>query len=452
LADPFAAPGGAVVNEQEHSRQRVDERVDEVREHIQVPGARSISRADASEIVLLLLLVFGGLSSEQAIGVLMPLAANAAGASYAWIGVLSGAVRLVLVLLLIPGTWLVASMGRRLAVVVGAGLEGAAALMYAVIPDVRWMLLPQIVLGVGLSLFWPAYLSYFAEVAAGAAIRMQARRSVVQGVALLVSPLIGTYLAGRFGYGAGFAVIGCMTVAAAVAGLRLSGPAGRPSGTPGNPAALLGTYRAAGTLFRRKSFALIVGLSILGSLLIYLVNGAFLTLHLRELGFASLTIGMLISLRSLSDVALRAAFSKLAIRFRPLFLVAFAAGAVALVDLFLPAFVAPAAVVVLMVLLGVLGSQYDPATTTVLSNLLRSNQRDVGIAVWVTINSLVAWAVAPLLGSLGDAAGLPAVFVVSACIGLVAVIALMAWGRRAAGKRDAADELIEMYWRGDPQP
>ena len=51
--------------------------------------------------------VFGGLASEQAIGVLMPLAADAGGAtSYAWIGVLSGTVRLVLVLLLIPGTWL----------------------------------------------------------------------------------------------------------------------------------------------------------------------------------------------------------------------------------------------------------------------------------------------------------------------------------------------------------
>ena len=381
----------------------------------------------------------------------MPLAANAGGATYAWIGILTGAVRLVLVLLLIPGTWLVASWGRRVAVVVGVGLQGAACLTYSIVPDVRWMLLPQIMLGVGLSLFWPAYLSYFAEVAAsgaapGGAFQMQTRRSLVQGVALLVSPLIGTYLAGRFGYGAGFAVVGAMTLAAALAGLLLSGPAGRPAGTPGNPAALIGTYRSAGALFRRKGFVLVVGLSIVGSLLIYLVNGAFLTLHLKQLGFASLTIGMLISLRSLSDVALRTAFTRLAIRFRPLYLIAFSAVGVALVDLLVPALTAPAAVVALMVILGVLGSQYDPATVTVLSNLLRSHERDVGIAAWVTINSLAGWAAAPLLGSLGDAAGLTAVFVVAAGAGLVAVTALLLWGRRAAGRRDAPDELMEMYW------
>jgi len=115
-------------------------------------AARPISRADARELWLLLILVFGGLASEQTIAVLMPLASDARGASYAWVGVLSSTTRLVLELLLIPGTWLVASWGRRKAVVVGVGLQGAAALGYAIIADVRWMLLPQIMLGVGLSI------------------------------------------------------------------------------------------------------------------------------------------------------------------------------------------------------------------------------------------------------------------------------------------------------------
>jgi MFS family permease len=412
----------------------------------QTHTARPISHADTRDLWLLLLLVFGGLSSEQAIGVLMPLAADAGGATYAWIGVLSGTVRLILVLLLIPGTWLVASWGRRVAVVVGVGLEGAAALTYAVIPDVRWMLLPQIMLGVGLSFFWPAYLSYFAEVVVGAETQMQMRRSLTQGVALLTSPLIGTYLAGRFGYGAGFAVIGAMTVTIALLGLRLSGPAGQPTGARGNPADLVGTYRAAGTLFRRQAYLVAVGLSIVGSLLIYMVSGTFLTLHLKQLGFASLTIGMLISLRSLSDVALRTMFSRLAVRVRPIYLVVVSAVGVAVINLFVPILTLPAAVVALMVLLGVFSSQYDPATVTVLSNLLRSGERDVGIAAWVTVSALAGWAIAPLLGGLGDAAGLSAVFVVSACVGLVVVAALIFWGRNAAGRPDAPDELAEMYW------
>jgi uncharacterized membrane protein YkvI len=75
----------------------------------QAQAERPIARDDTRERWLLLLLVFGALASEQTIGVLMPLAADAQGTSYAWIGMLSGTLRLVLVLLLIPGTWLVAS-------------------------------------------------------------------------------------------------------------------------------------------------------------------------------------------------------------------------------------------------------------------------------------------------------------------------------------------------------
>jgi MFS family permease len=403
------------------------------------------ARAGASELSLLLLLVFAGLSSEQAIGVLMPLAANAAGATYAWVGVLSGAVRLVLVLLLIPGTWLVAVWGRRPAVVVGVALQGSAALVYAVITDVRWMLLPQIMLGVGLSLFWPAFLSYFAEVAAGAAFQMQMRRSIVQGIALLVSPLIVTYLAGRLGYSAGFAVIGTMTLVMAIIGLKLRGTARRSGASLANPGALWGTYRSAGALFRREGYLLILGLTIVASLLIYLLNATFLTLHLKTLGFASLTIGALISLRSLSDVALRAAFVWLAVRIRPVYLVAFAALGVALADLALPALAAPIGIVALMIALGVLGSQYDPASVTVLSNLLQPKERDVGVAVWVTINSLAAWVAAPLMGGLADSKGLPAVFAISSLVGLVAITSLLFVGRRAARRRDAPDELVEMF-------
>lgn len=409
-------------------------------------AARPISRADARELWLLLLMVFAGLASEQAITVLMPLAADARGASIAWIGILSGSLRLVLVLLLIPGTWLVTMWGRRMAVIAGVGLQGAASLVYALIPDVRWMLLPQIILGVGLSIFWPAFLSYFAEVAAGAAHQMQMRRSLAQGVALLLSPVLGTYLAGQFSYDAGFAAIGAMTIVAALVGFRLTGSAGRAAGAPGGPAALLGAYRAAGTLLRRPAFALAVGLSIVGSLLIYLVSGAFLTLHLRRLGLASLTIGTLISLRSFSDVALRMAFSSLAARIRPLYLMVLSVVGVAVIDLLLPVLTTPTALVVLMLLLGALASQYDPATVTVLSDLLRADERDVGVAVWVTINSLIGWMVAPALGSLGDFAGLSAVFIVAACVGLAVVAALMVWGRNAAEKPAAPDELVEMFW------
>jgi MFS family permease len=99
----------------------------------------------------------------------------------------------------------------------------------------------------------------------------------------------------------------------------------------------------------------------------------------------------------------------------------------------------------MMVMLGVFGSQYDPGTVTVISNLLQSHERDVGIAVWVTVNSLAGWVTAPLLGVLADKAGLSAVFILSAGVGLAVVAALVLSGRRVARRPDAPDELVEMF-------
>ena len=108
-----------------------------------------------------------------------------------------------------------------------------------------------------------------------------------------------------------------------------------------------------------------VGLSIAGRLLIYMVSGTFLTLHLKQLGYASLTIGVLISLRSLSDVV-SYTIRCLAVRVRPLYLVVVSAVGVAVINLFVPILTLPAAAVALMVLLGVFSSQTILATVTVI--------------------------------------------------------------------------------------
>ena len=145
------------------------------------------SRADARERWLLLLLVFGALASEQTIGVLMPLAADAQGTSYAWIGMLSGTLRLVLVLLLIPGLRLSRRGGGAARLLWAWDWKATAALTYAIIPMCAGCCCRKSCSGWP-PLFWPAYLSYFAEVVVGAETQMQMRRSLTQGVALLDQP------------------------------------------------------------------------------------------------------------------------------------------------------------------------------------------------------------------------------------------------------------------------
>ena len=111
----------------------------------------------SKDLGLLLVLVFVACFCEFSIYVLVPLAANARGSSNTWIGVLVGAPQLMLVLTLIPGTHWAAGWRRWTVLALGTGLQGAGALGHAVCSNPYAWLLPQLLLGLGLALRWPAY-------------------------------------------------------------------------------------------------------------------------------------------------------------------------------------------------------------------------------------------------------------------------------------------------------
>ena len=129
---------------------------------------------------------------------------------------------------------------------------------------------------------------------------------------------------------------------------------------------------------------------------------------------------------------LRGMFTRLAWRVRPFYLMAFVAGGVAVLYLVLPGVSALAGIVVVMFIFGALVSQYDPAVVTALSDVLGPGERDLGTAIWVTVNALAGLLLAPVLGNLADAAGLPSVFVLSGLVALALVGGLLLLSRAAA--------------------
>jgi predicted MFS family arabinose efflux permease len=398
------------------------------------------------DLVLLLVLMWSALLCETSIYVLVPLAANARQASNFWVGVLAGTPQLMLVLGLIPGTAWVASWRRRTVLALGAGLQGASALGHAVVADAYWMLLPQVALGLGLALFWPACLSYFASIVAGdGAHTMQGRRAAVEGLALLLAPLVATSLSQALGYSGGFGIIGALTVGVAVAVRLAMTRAARPADPAGARPDLNDTLHQARRHLKRPALLMILGLGCIAAVLLIQVGMPFLTLYLSSLGFGQASVGAFLSMISLSNITLQPAFGRLARRVRPIYLLVISIVGAAICFLLLPAFATPVLLAGLLLALGAVSSPYNPAMVSIVSGQFSDADRDLGIALWITTFSLALWLAAPALGALGDAAGLPALFPIAACLAIVGTVVLVQLGRRTARRGDAPQELVELW-------
>jgi predicted MFS family arabinose efflux permease len=399
------------------------------------------------DLVLLLLLVFIAGMCEFSIYVLVPLAADARGTSNAWVGVLVGTPQLMLLLALIPGTHFAASWRRRTVLALGIGLQGAAALGHAAITDPYWMLLPQLLLGLGLALFWPAYLSYFGSIVRGdTANAWQGRRAAVEGIALLVAPVGATMLAQTLGYQEAFAVVGGTTVAVALIPMLLMSPATRPENGQASMPRLISTFRQAGRMLKRPALLMIFGLISIGAVLIMRLGGPFLTLYLASLGFGQVAVGLLLSLQALSKVTLQPAFGRMARRVRPVYLLAFSILLTALAYTFLPVFTLPVLLAGILLVSGAVSAPYNPAMVGLVSDQFSDEERDLGMALWITVLSATTWLASPALGFLSDAVGLAALFPIAGLLVIVSTIVLVQYGRNLTGRLGASRELVEL-WR-----
>jgi DHA1 family multidrug resistance protein-like MFS transporter len=382
----------------------------------------------------ILFLAFISVASQRAMAILVPLAANTRGASNSWIGILTGTPSLTLVLAMIPCTWYVAAWRRRTVLAIGTGLQGAAVLGQGMVTNLSWMLLPQVVLGLGLAIFLPAYLSYFASLVVGdMANEMHGRRAAVHGAALLVAPVGGTFLAQHLGYRSGFLLVGSLTLLSAVVPLFLMGPTARSSVLRRTLSDFGRNLHDARTMFRRPTFQIMLVLNATSATLFGQVGGPFLALYIRSLGFGEAAVGSFFSLQALSDTTLRFMF-----------------GRIGALYLLVPVISKALFLGVLLLMLGVIASPRNPASIGITSDLFSNEERDLGMALLLMVSSLAAWLLAPALGALGDIAGLPAIFIVGGClaVGLTGTLTLV--GRGAALRNDASSEMME-FWYGNAE-
>ena len=400
----------------------------------------------SKDLGLLLVLVFVACFCEFSIYVLVPLAANARGSSNTWIGVLVGAPQLMLVLTLIPGTHWAAGWRRRTVLALGTGLQGAGALGHAVISNPYAMLLPQLLLGLGLALLWPTYLSYFGSIVRGdAANEWQGRRAALEGVALLIAPVGATFLAQKLSYQKAFAIIGAITVTVALTPVLLMSPTTRPESRQAAKTSLSSSFRQAGGMLKHPALLMILGLISVGAVLVMRVGGPFLTLYLSSLGYGQVAVGLLLSLQALSKITFQAGYGRMTQRIRPIYLLASSIVLAALTYMFLPAFTLPVFLVGILLVSGAFSASYNPAMVGLVSDQFSDEERDLGMAVWITVLSVTVWLASPALGALSDAVGLAALFPIASFVVILATIGLVGYGRWIARRKNAPGELVELW-------
>ncbi len=328
----------------------------------------------------------------------------------------------------------------------GAGLQGAGALGHAAISNPYAMLLPQLLLGLGLALLWPAYLSYFGSIVRGdAANEWQGRRAALEGVALLVAPVGATFLAQMMGYQLAFAIIGAITVAVALTPLLFMSPATRPENHQAAKTSLSSTFRQAGSMLKRPALLMIFGLISIGAVLVMLVGGPFLTLYLSSLGYGQVAVGLLLSLQSLSKITFQTGYGRITQRIRPIYLLALSILLTALTYMFLPAFTLPVLLAGILLVGGAFSASYNPAMVGLVSEQFSDGERDLGMALWITVLSVTVWLASPALGALSDAVGLAALFPIASFLVILATIALVGYGRWIAQRENAPGQLVELW-------
>jgi predicted MFS family arabinose efflux permease len=409
----------------------------------------SLQSTRSKDLGSILFLAFISVASERVMAILVTLAANTRGASNSWIGILTGTPSLTLVLAMIPCTWYVAAWRRRTVLAIGTGLQGAAVLGQGIVTNLSWMLLPQVVLGLGLAIFLPAYLSYFASLVVGdTANEMHGRRAAVNGAALMVAPVGGTFLAQHLGYRGGFLLVGSLTLLSAVVPLFLMGPAARPSVLRRTLSDFGRNLHNARAMFRRPAFQIMLVLNATSATLFGQVGGPFLTLYIRSLGFGEVAVGSFLSLQALSDTTLRFMFGRIASRIRPIYLLALSIMGGGALYLLVPVISKALFLGVLLLMIGVVASPRNPAGIGITSELFSTEERDLGMALLLMVSSVVTWLFAPALGALGDVAGLPAIFIVGGCLAMGLTGTLTLVGRGAALRNDASSEMME-FWHGN---
>lgn len=253
----------------------------------------------SAEFVLLYLITFVVFLDVHGLAPLMAPYARALGASVGLVGWVVGAFSVTNLLGNLGGGAWADRVGRKIPLVVGLLIVGAALLSYPAVRSAWALLAIRALHGLGSALVAPACLAYLGDVSPLASRgRTMAFYGVAYGMSGLVGPPLGGVIRDRFGYPAVFLGLAALMFLAALASLvRLRG--GHLSQDA--PEAVRGVWRA--LLRRRLSVSFVAAfcwMFALGTLLV------FLPLVGEERRFTAAQVGMLFGSFALAASLLQA--------------------------------------------------------------------------------------------------------------------------------------------------
>lgn len=224
------------------------------------------------------------------------------GASVLFIGAVSGLYGFMQIFLRLPMGDMADRGGRKRSLVATFLLSAVAGLFYVFGPSKWWIVPAQAIFGLSSGIFWVAANAYlFDRVAEADVPTATSNYALAIGAAFLVGPPLGGWLADAIGYGAGLSVylwgsaVGLVLVATL--------PETREPGTSLRPSP--DVYKRGWRIFKDPD----IRISAFGTVLFGLFLGvlsSFYPVYIRFLAFTAFVVGVLIALRQVVAMVLRA--------------------------------------------------------------------------------------------------------------------------------------------------
>jgi len=219
------------------------------------------------------------------------------GGSQLTVGILAGTVGATRLAGSFPVGALSDRLGRKVVLVAGGVLFCAAFLLFTLPSQPLLLIGPRILLGLAMLATFPLGVAYIADAVAPARRTLAISVYVsAQGIGYALGPLLGSWLASRYGYDTTYRIAGGVALAAAVAAARRL----RPGANAGRPR----TAAATGRDVRRA----VLAPALANVCVMLMFNGTvvpFLSLYAARLGMSVFSIGILYAVRSTASVAAR---------------------------------------------------------------------------------------------------------------------------------------------------
>jgi MFS family permease len=379
----------------------------------------------------LLVAIFATFAVQVMVLLLAPLKAVDIGVPVSTATTLVAAWGLLGILADLPGSALSDALGRRRVIAVGGVTMGLAAVILAFSTDLMGILTGMVVFGAGQALSFGPALAFLTEVAPeNAQPRIQGINGAVQGVSSVAAALLaGVLIPHGFDVAFGSVVVLSLVVSLAVLSVGRSHEIRMPvQRRPG----VFGSYaRALHMITRRPPVTFAALISVVYALGFLVVTASVVPIVLIEFeGQDPTVVGIVIAVRNLVAAALSLTFPAAVRRYGMVratvatsWIAVIGTGALAIVV------VAPQLVWVAL-LVQAAGMAFGAAATNLLVRQSTSDQeRAVGMSA-TTLTSRVTVLVVPILiGPFMSQSAVPLVFLVTAGIGVFAVLLMSVVGR-----------------------